>query len=437
MNLPARLVLASALIAGAGLAAYSVQKSRPWTALPAAAHGNAEAAMAQRNSRGAGHASAAGRGHQHEHRPWVDLDIEFPAYKRNRKYGLVYGSGWPLVIHASGSRAALGIATNALPVLFPAFGQTGYLVFDDPDNCLELPPPFARSVPPCSEAVSDETYLEFTPDLDTVGVEDNAGNPDRMAALADPLVSGEPVFHGVGDPDSDGTLEPVDVAVGPDTGEFVNDGIGLGADDDLPGLVLLSPVGVGLVLDADFNRPTIRRQRNLAGFLNSVAYELRDPRDSTSVTAGMVVPPGLFAPIMKIDDCVGPGLPDCDGPSRYQVDGGPMLTAPQGTRAQFLYPQVLNAVPFYELRAFMVSGVAPSELADYNHDGRVTAEDAVLAGYNVISREQIVRVRQYAGDICAGVGLLNVFYADFDGNGRATGPLVCPAGPGQITRPPE
>ncbi len=436
MNLPVRLGLASALIAGAGLAAYTAQKPRPWTA-PAGAQRDAEGALAQPRWRGARYAYEWGRGNPEERRPWVDLDIEFPTSKPNHKYGLMYGSGWPLVIHASGSRAALGIATNALPALFPAFGQTGYLVFDDPDNCLELPPPFVRNLPPCSDAVSDETYLEFTPDLDTVGVADDAGNPDRMAALADPLVSGAPVFHGVGDPDSDGTLDPVDVAVGPDTGQSVNDGIGLGADDDLPGLVLLSPVGVGLVLDADFNRPAVRRQRNLAGFLNSVAYELRDPKDSTSVTAGMVVPPGLFAPIMKIDDCVGPASPDCEGPSRYRVDGGPMMTAPQGTRAQALYPQVFNAVPFYELRAFMVSGVAPSELADYNHDGRVTADDAVLAGYNVISREQVVRVRQHSGDVCAGVALLNVFYADFDGNGRATGPMVCPAGPGQITKPPE
>jgi hypothetical protein len=276
------------------------------------------------------------------------------------------------------------------------------------------------------------------PGIDVAGIADNGGNPGRTAALADPSGSGAPRYDGVGDIDNDFVLDAVEVPVGPDTGTAVADGVGYGADDDLPGLVLLSPHGPGLVLNPDFSRPAVRTQRNLAGFLNSVGYELRDATGSTSFDATMVVPTGLIAPVVKIDGCVGTfdqGL--CDGPSRYQVDGGPMRTTTAPTGAQALYPEVLAAVPYYEVRAFLVSGIAPSVLSDLNHDGRVTAGDASLAGYNVISNEETVRVRQYSTDICTGVPLVDVVYADFDGNGYATSIFVCPAGPGQITPIPR
>ena len=370
--------------------------------------------------------------------PLVKLDIEAPQYRPTLPYGIEFASGWPLVIHAVGSPDALGIATNSMPVQFPGIDQTGYLILRDPDACLELPPPFFRGDPPCSTAPSDESYVEFTPGIDMVGVVDNGGNPGRLTALGTPASSGEPTYDGVGDTNNDQILDPVEVPVGPDTGAAVADGVGYGADDDLPGLVLLSPNGPGLVLNADFSRPSVRTQRNLAGFLNSVAYELRSAGGSTTFDAGMVVPNGLIAPVMKIDACVGNfDNGRCDGDPLYQVDGGARIAAAGSTGVQALYPQVLGAVPYYEVRAFLVSGIAPSVLSDLNHDGQVTAGDARLAGYNVISNEEVVRVREYSTDICTGVPLVNVVYADFDGNGHAISPFVCPAGPGQITPIPR
>ena len=367
----------------------------------------------------------------------VKLDIEAPMY-RPLPYGIEFASGWSLAIHASGSPQALGIATNAAPVQFPGIDQTGYLILQDPDACLELPPPFFRGDPPCSEGPSDETYVEFTPGADHVGSIDMGGNPGVMTALADPSTSGNPRYDGVGDPNSDYVLDDVETPIGPDTGGIVSDGVGYGADDDLPGLVILSPHGPGLVLNADFSRPAVRTQRNLAGFLGSVAYELRDAAGSTSFDATLVVPTGLIAPVMKIDGCVGTFTDGrCDGPSRYQVDGGPMRTTDAPTGAQALYPEILAAIPYYEVRAFLVSGVAPSVLSDLNHDGQVTAADARAAGYNVISNEGLVRVRQYSTDICTGVPLVDVVYADFDHNGHATSGFICPAGPGQITPIPR
>ena len=370
--------------------------------------------------------------------PGVHVDIVSPLDRPARPYGIEFASGWPLVVRLAGSPQALGIATNSAPVQFPGLGQTGYLVLQDPDGCLELPPPFFRGDPPCSTAPSDETYVEFTPDADAVGREDVAGNPARQLALSEPAASGEPRYDGVGDPDNDGVLDAVEVPVGPPTGGDEVDGVGYGADDDVPGLVVLAPVGPGLVLGTDFSRPTVRVQRNLAGFLGQVGYELRDPRGSTTITASMLAPTGLFSPVVKVDGCVGtPTNGICDGATRYQVDGGPLLQDRGNISVQALYPQLLNARPYDEIRVFVVSGTAPSTLADLDGDGRVTAADATRAGYRVISNEAVVRIRQYATDICTGVPLANVVYADFDGNGIATSIFVCPAGPGQITKPPQ
>jgi hypothetical protein len=371
--------------------------------------------------------------------PRLKLEVVSPKYDSLLAPGVQFSSGWPIVLRAVGPDSALGIAINARPVVFPGIRQTGYLVLANPDGCLGLPPPFFRDpTSPCANLPSDETYVEFTNDVDLVGVTDDAGNPDRALALANPLQSGGPVFVADGDSDGNGVLDPVDVVVGPDTGDAAPDGLGFGADDDFPGLVLLSPTGPGLVLNRDFTRPAVLQQRNIAGFLNTVAYELNAPGNVTTFTISMVVPHGLVAPVMKLDDCVGTfDGAVCDSPPIYQIDGGPQQTASQLVNAQFLYPEVLKTTPFFELRAFLVSGIAPSVLSDLDHNGIVNGVDAKLAGYNVISNEQVFRVRLFSTDNCTGVPLLNVFYADFDHNGHDTSIFVCPAGPGQITPPPR
>jgi hypothetical protein len=432
MNLPMFSMLSFALTAALVMAS-DAPTQQSIRRLPTTAHPRAALTPA-------GVLAAAGKPTPKPPPPPVKLDIESPKYRPDLPLGVLYVSGWPLVIRAEGPPTALGIAADATPQRFPGLGQKGYLVIADPDNCLELPPPFFRGDPPCSTDPSDETYVEFGPDVDNAGVPDNGDNANHAlyAALADPTQSGGPHFIADGDSDNDGVLDPVDVTVGPDTGGGTSDGYGFGADDNFPGLVLLSPTGPGLVLNSDFTRPAVRRQRNLAGFLNVVAYELNDPNRETTFTLSMVVPVGLIAPILRIDDCVGAFVDfRCVDPPRYQVDGGSVTTAPSLTNAQFFYPALVNTTPAFEVRAFLVNGVAPSVLEDLNHDGQVTAADAKLAGYNVISNEEVVRFRQYSSDICAGVPLVNVFYTDFDGNGRDTAEFVCPAGPGQITKPPQ
>jgi hypothetical protein len=438
MNLPLASAIAVALLAGLATAASS--RTPPATSLhaPASEAARTTAAPSPRPA-----STRAGMKAKLK-LPYVLLDIEAPRYSPLLPLGTMFSSsGWPIVIRADASGNALGIATNALPPVFPAEHQTGYVVFADPDGCLELPFPFDSGGTPCAGLASDETYMEFTNDADQAGIPDEAdkGNRGRRTALADPAQSGRPVFHSVGDPNVDYVLDPVDASVGPATGDDVDDGFGYGADDDFPGLVLLTPVGNGLVLDADFDRPAYKVQRNLAGFLQWVGYELSSATRNTVVRAGMIVPYGLVAPLMKTDDCIGGTAvtPACSEPARFRVDGGPSMQLPGATGpGPFTgnYPPVFEA-PTYELRAFIVSGVAPSTLADINHDGIVSARDATLAGYDVISNEKVVRFHQLHGTFCGNVNAANVFFDDVDGNGRATDTIVCPAGPGQITRIPR
>ena len=433
MKLPLAATLAAAV---AGLFGATSAPSRPDASIrPAAA--------------GASHATAQATTHtamaaSKPKLPYVLLDIEAPRYSPLLPLGTMFSSsGWPIVIRADASSSALGIATNALPPVFPAEHQTGYIVFADPDGCLELPFPFDSTGTPCAGFPSDETYLEFTNDVDQAGIADEVdkGNRGRRAALADPAQSGRPVFHSVGDANGDFVLDPVDAQVGPPTGASIDDGFGYGADDDFPGLVLLTPVGNVLVLDADFNRPAHKVERNLSGFLQWVGYELSSATRNTVVRAGMIVPYGLVAPLMKTDDCIGAvgASPPCTDPARFRIDGGPLTQVPGATGSDPFtdtYPSVFESRT-YELRAFVVSGVAPSTLADLDHDGIVSARDATLAGYTVISNEKVVRFRQVHGSFCGGVANVNVFFDDVDGNGFATDTIVCPAGPGQITRIPR
>ena len=369
-------------------------------------------------------------------KPIVVLEVTAPRTIKLASPPIEMSSGWPLKFRATAFNA-LGLGVDKLPPEFPILGREGYVVLKDPDGCFEVPPPgFATRNPACVNTPSDETYIVFHADVDQVGVPDNVGDPERSAALADPAVTGEPLLLSQTD-DDPVTIETV--AVGPVTGAFAVDGTGYGADDDWASLVLLFPSGNGLVLNPDFSRPAVLTQRNLAGFFNWNAYELNDSFGGIAVEGGMVVPYGLVMPLMLADDCVDPtGGLNCLGFSRYRIDGGPVVTAPDAGslgNAQFTYPAVVGSMQF-EGRAFLVSGVAPSLLSDGNGDGKVTAADAKLAGYTVISNEVVFNFRMYHGDPC-GVGLRNVVRGDLDGNGRAISDFVCPTGPGQVKKPPN
>lgn len=394
--------------------------------------------------------------------PPVKLEITSPAYSPKLPLGVMYESGTTLAFKATIAGPALGIATNR-PSRYFGYFDTGWIVFKDPDDCLEIalaavpmqmqPDCLATqypSIPPnstdLSSVVPDETYLQVRNDNDLMGVDDL--NPS--GALGDPLLSGPPEFmvltqeftsgfSGFPDPPA-----PVSTPIGPPTGGTVNDGYGFGADDDLPGLVALSSRGVGLVYeDADgfpgtktslFTPVSPRAQWNLAGFLNSVGYELKSNSGKTVIHASMNLRNGLIAPIIALDNCIGAydGGSFCDiGEHWYRIDGGALQKGVGSMSAQALWSAVIPALT-YEIRAFLVSGTAPSQLADLNNDGKVTGADAKLAGYEVISNEVVTRFTQVSGFICHEGTMSTIFGLDLDGNGQAQIGIACPPGPGAI-----
>jgi hypothetical protein len=384
-------------------------------------------------------------------------------------------NGWPIALLLS-SNNELGIGRPIVGPLFPLKGDVGYLMYADPDGCLSFVPQLQ-----CSGI--DETYVEFTPDQDRPGVAHGSGNPQGLVRLTD--------FGGGGSPKVqtfnpatllNDLLTPVGPPLGgPDviesrcTGSIafsypgpacstdadcsfgatcqrvpINaDGYGLGADDDLPGLVLLADTSVGIVFDENFNPIVPRTARNLAGLLDSVSYQLNDASVKTSILAHINVPPGqsftladsngsgfswpaplgLFTPIVLMDNCLGAPPQDqgCEKTPRVRIDGGPVTDMTAGGMVEALNTKVVT------LRAFVVNRTAPSFLTDLNGDGVIGAKDAALAGYQLVSGEQVFQFRGLYEEF---EQVLPLFF-DFDGNGDAVGILIFPKGTGTVTQVPR
>ncbi len=154
----------------------------------------------------------------------------------------------------------------------------------------------------------------------------------------------------------------------------------------------------------------------------------------------MNVTQNLIAPLVLADDCVGtfadPNSAFCDSPPRYRLNGGKFVNQGSSTTdlIQNTYPPLANAIN-YQIRAFVVNGVAPSELGDEDGDFDVDAADATAAGYTVISDQVAISVYRYVAGTCTGEA--NYFFGDIDGNGRSSTFAVCPPGPGQIRQVPN
>lgn len=377
----------------------------------------------------------------------------------NDPLSIQYRAGWPLIFRASVK------APNMLG-LGQLFGEQGYeprhwpfaevgqgvgIVFRDPDGfwSYNIPSPFEH----------DETLVDFYPDPgDITGVVDDAPSG--------PL-SHDPTRRFNLRPEFGGPL-PQSAVDGTRIQTVVEDGVQFGADDDFPGLVILSDVGVGRVMTrlAQGWTPVVPAQaRNLAGLTTSVGYELSDSLSRTSVTAMMVVPRFLFAHIRVQDPCVGAvsfngtGEPiACADAPGQRVDGGPVVPL----------SNTGNDESLVEIRAFVVAPVwnsvsnsleALDTVVDMNGDGRLTAADATLMGREVLSNEVVYRFRQIGSDVSSGQitpyssiafcnGLARPrdlresgsdFQYDLDGNGYAVlnESVVCPGGGSGMTQPPR
>jgi hypothetical protein len=412
----------------------------------------------------------------------VSLHIDAP--NSNDGLPLLSESGWPLTIKLNielpdgETYPAFAVQPN-----FPIHGEWGFLIFEDPDGCLNPPAPnwqvqhtVACGVPdPLPDdwdfedwdpPPSDETYLEFWPDVDQAGVEDDAGNADRQAALLDSAGSGGPEFDswdaGEVQPCTPGTNDTDCDRFGPATGGETTDGFGFAANDDLTGLVLIAQYGVGLTYsEPAFDQAVPLAARNLAGLVHSVSYDLSDLQEEKAkgqgkptstfkeyvrIWAHVNMLPLVVRHIIQYDACVGnityddppfdTNVESCNGDDLWRVDGGPVETAPMNYgRADAASIDLLESTVF-EIRAFIVAGQAPDVLMDGNDDGVVDSADAVLAGFSVLSNEDSIELLQLSQLICWGGGGSAVLF-DLDGNGEVQIPIVCPAGPGDLKTPPR
>lgn len=377
-----------------------------------------------------------------------------------------FRAGWPLIFRASvvdGKMLGLGRMHaeqyyERLLYQFPEFGQGAAIVFDNPDGI------WSYSVPTAPFWPRDERVLPFYPDPGDISrqVDDVAAAPQ----------SHDPALRFDLRPEFGGPLPQFayDAINGLSTVPQVptEDGVQFGADDDFPGLVILSNVGVGIVMTplAQGWNPVLPRQgRNLAGFTTSVGYELSDTLGRTSITAVMMVPRFLFAHLQLTDPCVGTVTLDgggnpvsCAGAAIQRIDGGA------------IQPESPSDESLVELRAFVVEPIWSAALGrmetldvvtDSNADGAITAADAELMGWRVLSNEVVFNFRQIGSLL---VGRARTYAPlefcqpqarpddpaprlpaaasidfDIDGNGYAAFDqvFVCPPGGSGVTRPPR
>jgi hypothetical protein len=345
-------------------------------------------------------------------RPVLAQDLTIKVDGIDSNIPLEVSSGWPLRIQLQAANPAMLVQGKPTDpqIFFNEFGQ-----------------PFARFVPPqgpisskqyASLLFPDGNSVQFIPDVLPVTA---VANPPQLLTTVLFSTSGHLV-----------NLPPLS-------------GGNYGASANLPGLVILTDAGTGLVFDQNFNLTTPLKQRNVAGFTSSVLYTLNNevatPNQAGQfvITAQMAVPPELFVPVAEVDDNVGPlNLADCPfmflfGPCStatwmWRIDGGKLSSGSQGDLDFALSDRVSN------IRVFAVNGKAPDVLVDLNGDGVVDSTDARLAGYEVISNEakvQIRNFRQNKGDfaIFGPYGCTNtrVFEGsvrtDLDGNGIFTNGL--------------
>jgi hypothetical protein len=350
--------------------------------------------------------------------PTVDIEFVTPDVSHPRTATqLAYG--WPLAIRATISDELFIFdlsdsgAHSDQTVLEHAF-----VVFADAGGCYEMPRDLVRS---CLATSPGETYIELSADHDEVDVVDSVGN-DALIALSDaPGVSYSRRLN---------SGEIIDVEVGPEAGSGALDGVAYGANDDWPGLVLLSDHGIGVVLDSSFNRPPVAQRRNLAGLLESVLFELTDSKGRTRISAVTHAPLGLLGPVIQWDSSIGENNA---APGRYRVDGGPIQWHSNELVESFYEGLISSKV--FALRAFVVSGIAPTVLMDANYDGRVDNTDASMLGYKVLSNEATVEVKIIP---TRHLILLMAMPYDLDGNGIAGFGYTDEhgVGPGQIKKPP-
>jgi len=359
-------------------------------------------------------------------------------------FAMMSRSGWTLTLHA---RPGLGFAGYGKPTSYPYYpmeGTTHPWLFGDPlfgpDGCpswVEAQLAFfwdgceTDGAPDNPPWPVDETLMPFTPGV-TVVEECPPFTP--VEDCEDFLTIAAMKWQDATD---------IDALIGPYLGT-VFDGYGYGSNWRFPGLVITSDSGVGVVLESEAPFDRTGEYRNLAGFIQSVSYVLSDRFYRSEVTGHMVVPDGLFTPVVHVDKAPGDACGDAGSTSDifYKIDGMPEGDIPWcEDGGSFLFMKNIVAEKLITVRAFVVNvdadGNGPDTLWDWDFDGDCDAEDAAGLGWEVLSGEEVLRFSFYFEDLYTNTSEeLDVLRWDWSGDGQVPG-VVAPGGSGGVGQPPR
>ncbi len=353
--------------------------------------------------------------------PIVRLSIQEPT-RHNARGGILDGRDFNIEFRVTAPEA-LGFVE-----LVGNGEKEEALVLSDTDDCLEfdlghptLTGPFQTS---CGDGIPDEVFIPFRVDPnDRPAVRDTdfcGSDRDRLDDDPDTTlltVSNKAYLLAPNQldlPAGVSVLTPL--PVGPSTGGEMTglspgDCYGYGADEDLPGLVVMADVGAARVFNSNFDLlypmgPGIRRIRNLAGFTSTVTREAEDRSGRSHIVAHMQVERGMLEPLVAFDFLTGGAFPWLGGDFARRIDSGPIETfawdpAPavdfSTTPARVVitndvYNQLLATLPdstSVKVRAVLVEGPAPDFIDDMNGDGRFTIVDLVQMGYTPLSNQAV------------------------------------------------
>ncbi len=330
--------------------------------------------------------------------PPIKLSISEP---NRTQGGLLLASGWNLTYRLS--------ASDWVGYYDDDQGISRYqaLILDDPDNCLDLSAADPDNQPvDASCANPDETFVVFNRDSNDQAGVGNTGCPNLVDdALADIIAMNSFATANKVYLPSPGFLSPP--GVGPYTGgdsavPNSQDCFGYGADDDLPGLVVMINIGGAKFFDLNFDlqpnpkSSAFQRIKNAAGFLSNVSSEFINNQGKTAIVGHMWVQPGLLEPIAAYDaDIAYPGAsvaPPGVNVAR-RVDGGPIeyFQVPDAggsptsryNASRALLPASYQVI----VRAVLVEGPAPDVIEDRDGNGRFNANDVKLMGYTLLSNQ--------------------------------------------------
>jgi len=386
----------------------------------------------------------------HKSKTPIRLVIDAPETVRPR--GALLTEGWALTFSLEAKNAVAFVVENVSEFSGDANNRQA-LVYKDPDGCLDmrsLSATFPEDQFPFESGCTgqDEGFFEFY--FDTFDEARRRVDLCRSLSGLPPYVLIDAPFGSLPDANLNkqyvlGAFSTTPEPVGAESGGSRNmtafpleaddpafDCYGYGADvNGVPGLVVWADIGGFKVMDENLNGTDsgiVRRLRNGAGFITNVTSVLLDRKNTSYVKATIIVPLGLFEPIVAIDTVINPSGPFSTSNADYlrKIDDGPVEPLINATVAGDSNVARARAIsrdlpPIrVTVKAVLVEGIAPDFITDVNMDGRFTKSDLISDGYTLLSNVAQYKIREIRAhnieaseDRCPPTGML--IAKDLDG----------------------